>query len=58
MSEGPASDRITAYLDWYVDRNPVFADGLDDFSAAGFNSREREAAEWLARSKTEPDAPT
>ncbi len=55
---------ITAYLDWYFEQHPVHADALGapgyshrlgDFSAAAFHSREREAAQWLARFEAEPD---
>ena len=64
MSQDPSSDQITAYLDWYFDRNPVYADALGapgythrlgDFSAAAFDSREREVTGWLARFEAEPD---
>ncbi|MGH3963960.1 MAG: DUF885 domain-containing protein [Pseudonocardiaceae bacterium] len=63
MSHDPASDQINAYLDWYFDRNPVHADALGapgyahrlgDFSAAAFDSREREVTGWLARFEAEP----
>jgi hypothetical protein len=55
---------ITAYLDWYFDQHPVHADALGapgyshrlgDFSAAAFDSCEREAGQWLARLEAEPD---
>jgi uncharacterized protein (DUF885 family) len=55
---------ISGYLDWYFDRHPVHADALGapgyshrlgDFSAAAFDSRERETAQWLARFEAEPD---
>jgi hypothetical protein len=64
VSQDPSSDQITAYLDWYFDRSPVHADGLGapgyahrlgDFSAAAFDSREREVTGWLARFEAEPD---
>ncbi|HZA15966.1 MAG TPA: DUF885 domain-containing protein [Pseudonocardiaceae bacterium] len=63
MNHDPASDQIAAYLDWYFDRNPVHADALGapgyshrlgDFSPATFDSREREAAQWVARFEAEP----
>lgn len=55
---------ISGYLDWYFDQHPVHADALGapgyshrlgDFSAVAFDSREREAAQWLARFEAEPD---
>ncbi len=64
MSVEPASDQITAYLDWYCDGNPVHADALGvpgyghrlgDFSATAFDSRVREATGWLGRFEAEPD---
>lgn len=63
MSHHPASGQITAYLDWYFDQHPVHADGLGapgyghrlgDFSAAAFDSRDRDATGWLARFEAEP----
>jgi uncharacterized protein (DUF885 family) len=58
------SEQIRSYLDWYFDHHPVHADALGapgyghrlgDFSAGAFDSRQREAAGWLARFETEPD---
>jgi uncharacterized protein (DUF885 family) len=63
VSRNPASDPITAYLNWYFDQHPVHADALGasgyayrlgDFSATGFERYERETAEWLARFEAEP----
>ncbi|MDQ3826548.1 MAG: DUF885 domain-containing protein, partial [Actinomycetota bacterium] len=63
MSQDPAFDPVTAYLDWYFDQHPVHADALGaagyahrlgDFSAEAFDSRDRQAAQWLARFEAEP----
>ena len=59
-----SKDLAPKYLDWYFDQNPVDADALGaagyahrlgEFSAAAFDSRERETAEWLARFEAEPE---
>lgn len=64
MNQAPASDPITAYLDWYFDRHPVhadalgvpgYADRLGDFHTASCTSHEREAAQWLARFEAQPE---
>jgi uncharacterized protein (DUF885 family) len=64
VSPAPASDQITAYLDWYFDQHPVHADALGapgyahrlgDFNAAAFDSRDRDTTGWLARFEAEPD---
>lgn len=63
VTQAPASDLTTAYLDWYFDQYPVHADALGaagyahllgDFGAAAFDNREREASQWLARFEAEP----
>ncbi len=65
MNRSSAPDQINAYLDWYFDWHPVQADALGasgyanrlgDFSAASFESRQREAGQWLARFEAEPAA--
>jgi uncharacterized protein (DUF885 family) len=64
VTVAPATDQISAYLDWYFGQHPVHADALGapgyakrlgDFSAAGFERYERDAAEWLARFEAEPE---
>jgi uncharacterized protein (DUF885 family) len=63
VSQDPASDPVTAYLDWYFDQHPVHADALGaagyahrlgNFSAAAFDSRNRQAAQWLALFEAQP----
>ncbi|MGB9278683.1 MAG: DUF885 domain-containing protein [Pseudonocardiaceae bacterium] len=59
-----ASDQLGAYLDWYFDQQPVHADALGapgyghrlgDFSAAAFDTSERDTARWLTRFEAEPE---
>ena len=63
MSQDPASEPVTAHLHWYFDQHPVHADALGaagyahrlgDFSAAAFDSRNRQSAQWLARFEAQP----
>jgi hypothetical protein len=63
VSQDSASDPVTAYLDWYFDQHPVHADALGaagyshrlgDFSSEAFDSRNRQATQWLARFEAEP----
>ena len=60
MTPRSAPGPVTGYLDWYFDQYPVHADALGavgyahrlgDFSAVAFDSRDRQAAQWLAREK-------
>jgi len=57
-------DQVNGYLDWYFGWHPVQADALGasgyanrlgDFSATSFESRHREAGQWLARFEAEPN---
>lgn len=63
MSQKFGSDLIATYLDWYFDQHPVHADALGavgyahrlgGFSAEAFDSRDRQAAQWLAQFESEP----
>jgi uncharacterized protein (DUF885 family) len=60
----PSAERISAYLDWYFDQQPVHADALGapgyahrlgDFGAVAFGIRERDVTGWLARFASEPE---
>ena len=63
MLPDAAADLIDSYLGWYFDRHPVRADALGapgyghrlgDFTAAAFETHDREVAGWLERFEAAP----